>query len=165
MATTIGVFDSQQDAERAVETLQQEGFSEEEISVIAKDDRAEQGTGAQSAGDGEVEMENISDGVAWGGGLGAAGGLLAGVGALAIPGIGPILAAGPLAAALSGAVAGGLGGGLIDLGIPEQRGKEYEQDVQQGRILCVVESAGDKTNDAARIMREAGAYDVETHGA
>jgi hypothetical protein len=49
--------------------------------------------------------------------LGGVGGLLAGLAGLAIPGIGPILAAGPIAAALSGAPGGaGLGavtGGLI----------------------------------------------------
>ena len=52
---------------------------------------------------GEMGMgqENISDGTAWGGALGGVAGLLAGVGALAIPGIGPIVAAGPLAGALS----------------------------------------------------------------
>lgn len=158
VATTIGVFSSRDGAERAVEALHEEGFTEEEISIIAKDDRGEDG-----GDDGSMNMDSMADGAAWGGGLGALGGLLAGAGALAIPGIGPILAAGPLAATLSGAVAGGIGGGLLDLGIPEARGKEYEEDVKQGRILCVVESE-DGTDDAARIMRDAGADDVETHG-
>lgn len=160
MATTIGVFSSREQAERAVEALHEEGFTEEEISIIARDDRGGDG----GDGDGSMSMDNMADGAAWGGGLGALGGLLAGAGALAIPGIGPILAAGPLAATLSGAVAGGIGGGLLDLGIPEQRGQQYEDDVKQGRILCVVESDDEGTDDAARIMQEAGADNVETHG-
>lgn len=164
MATTVGVFSSRQEAEQAVETLHEEGFTEDEISLVARDDGDEQsgaGSGGQMAGDG---MDDITDGAAWGGGLGAVGGLMAGAGALAIPGIGPILAIGPLASALTGAVAGGIGGGLIDMGIPEDRGRQFEDEVKQGRVLCIVESDGNRTNDAARIMREAGADSVETHG-
>lgn len=169
MATTIGVFSSRQEAERAVETLHDEGFTEEEISLLARDDgqdgqsgQSDQSGGGQMAGDG---MDDLSDGMAWGGGLGAVGGLLASAGALAIPGIGPILAIGPLASTLTGAVAGSIGGGLLDMGIPEERGRQIEQEVKQGRVLCIVESDGNRTNDAARIMREAGADSVETHGA
>lgn len=167
MATTIGVFSSQQEAERAVETLHDEGFTEDEISVIARDQGQGQGQGQGGGGQqmSGTGMDDMSDGMAWGGGLGAVGGLLAGAGALAIPGIGPILAVGPLASALTGAVAGGIGGGLLDMGIPEERGQQFEEEVKQGRVLCVVESDGNRTNDAARIMREAGAASVETHGA
>lgn len=154
VATTIGVFDSHEQAERAVEALHDEGFTEDEISVIAKDNRESDDGGTDS----------MAEGMAWGGGLGALGGLLAGVGGLTIPGIGPIVAAGPLAATLSGAVAGGIGGGLLDLGIPEDRGREYEDDVKQGRILCIVDSDHARAEDAVRIMHEAGADEVETHG-
>lgn len=90
---------------------------------------------------------------------------MASAGALAIPGIGPIIAAGPLAAALSGAVAGGLAGGLLDMGIPEDRGRQLEEDVKQGRVLCVVEADGGRAEEAAQILRAAGARNVETHGA
>ena len=40
-------------------------------------------------------------------------GFVIGIAALAIPGIGPVIAAGPLAAALTGAAAGAATGGLI----------------------------------------------------
>lgn len=164
MATTIGVFSSQQEAERAVETLHDDGFTEEEISLLARDEsQGGQQQGGQMAD--QEGMDDATDGAAWGGGLGAVGGLMASAGALAIPGIGPILAMGPLAATLGGAVAGGIGGGLLDMGIPEERGKQIEEEVRQGRVLCIVESDGNRTNDAARIMREAGADSVETHGA
>lgn len=163
MATTVGVFSSQQEAEQAVEALHQDGFTEEEISLVARDEGQEgQQQGEQMGGEG---MDDLSDGMAWGGGVGAVGGLLASAGALAIPGIGPILAIGPLASALTGAVAGGIGGGLIDMGIPEERGQQFEEEVKQGRVLCIVESDKNKMNAAARIMREAGADSVETHGA
>lgn len=163
MATTIGVFSSQQEAEQAVNSLHDEGFTEDEISVIARDEGEGGDESGQMAGD--AGMDDTSDGMAWGGGLGAVGGLLASAGALAIPGIGPILAIGPLASTLTGAVAGGIGGGLIDMGIPEEQGQQFEDEVKQGRVLCLVEGDENRMNDAARIMREAGADSVETHGA
>jgi outer membrane lipoprotein SlyB len=106
---------------------------------------------------------DISGGVATGGAIGGAAGLLAGVGALAIPGIGPLVAAGPIAAALSGAVTGGIAGGLIDWGIPEESGRRYEDRVKEGKIVAAVRSNDDKVEDAADILRRNGAYDVETH--
>src|SRR5690606_3670541 len=119
MATIIGVFDSRDQAERCVREMRQRGFGDNEISILARDPgggKKRGGRDQETAA--EMGEQNLSDGTAWGGALGAVGGLLAGAGALAIPGVGPIIAAGPLAAALSGAVAGGLAGGLMDLGIP-----------------------------------------------
>lgn len=70
--------------------------------------------------------------------------MLAGLGALAIPGIGPIIAAGPIAATLTGAAvgagAGGLVGGLIGLGIPEEQAEEYGGYVNEGHILVMVDA-------------------------
>ncbi|MBO8142340.1 MAG: hypothetical protein H0Z37_09230 [Firmicutes bacterium] len=166
MATTIGLFDSRDQAERAVRKLRDEGFSEKEISLVARGGEGRQGRGrgdAEAAQEG-FGTEDASQGAAWGGGIGALGGLLASAGALAIPGIGPIVAMGPLAATLSGAVAGGVAGGLIDMGIPEERGQQYQEEVKRGRILCTVEGDQDRVEQAAQLLREAGARDVETHG-
>ncbi len=89
--------------------------------------------------------------------------MLVGAGALAIPGIGPIIAAGPIAAALSGAVAGSIAGGLIDWGIPAETSQKYEQSVAQGNILAVIRSDASKVQQAAQILRQNGASDVESH--
>ena len=68
--------------------------------------------------------------------LGGALGLLAGIGALAIPGVGPLIAAGPIMAALAGVGVGGAVGGftgaLIGMGIPEYEAKRYEGRLQKG---------------------------------
>lgn len=150
--TVIGVFRNRSDADRAVEELRQKGFGRE-VSLIARDDR-------QGGGGGTV-----AEGVVTGGTLGGLAGLLAGAGALAIPGVGPILAAGPIAGALTGAATGGLAGGLIDWGIPEERGRFYEQKVREGNLVAMVKSSDPKVNEAADIMRRHGAQDVETHAA
>lgn len=170
MATVVGVFSKREQAEEAVRALENEGFSEKEISIAAKDDRAERqggrGRGEQGYGFevGNMAGENVADGATWGGAIGGAAGLLASAGALAIPGIGPILAAGPLAATLSGAVAGGVAGGLIDMGIPENEGRRYEQDVKEGKVLCMVQADAEQARRAESILKSQGADEVKVHG-
>lgn len=163
MSTVIGVFKQAEAAEKAVKALREQGFNENEISIIARDDGKTVKKDMEVGGD-LGSTDGIGDGAAMGGALGGMAGLLAGVGALAIPGIGPIVAAGPLAGVLSGAVTGGVAGGLIDLGIPEERGQEYEQKLKTGAILAVIETSDEKVNEASEILRNNGAKDVEAHG-
>lgn len=155
--SVIGVFNSREQAEQAVNALRTQGFTTEEINIVSKDKNK------QNRQDSEYFEDDITDGALTGGTLGGIGGLLLGAGALAIPGVGPILAAGPIAAALSGAVAGGIAGGLIDWGIPAEAGKRYERQVAEGGILAVIRSDAAKANQAAQILRQSGAKDVETH--
>ncbi len=158
--TVLGVFENTSQAERAVDDLQRQGFNRKEISIVAKESKV--GRGDRSRGDMEAGQD-ISGGITTGGAIGGVAGLLAGVGALAIPGLGPIVAAGPIAAALSGAVTGGIAGGLIDWGVPEDVGQRFEQRVREGKILAVVRTDDNKINEAADIFRRHGAREVETH--
>ena len=160
--TVLGVFDSISQAERAVDELKRKGFDKKEISILAREERTkrETGEGLQNLD----EDEKLTSGIATGGALGGAAGLLAGVGALAIPGIGPIVAAGPIAAALTGAVTGGIAGGLLDWGIPEETGRRYEQRVREGKIVAMVKSDDEKrVEEVADIFRRNGAKEVESH--
>ncbi|ADU51143.1 hypothetical protein Tmar_1030 [Thermaerobacter marianensis DSM 12885] len=161
--TVIGSFDSRQQAEAAVEALKSRGVKEQEISLVS---RREGGQGARRGGD-DVSFTNqsLSEGTAWGAGIGAGAGLLASAGALAIPGIGPLVAAGPLAATLSGAAAGGLAGGLVDWGIPEAEAREFENKVKQGKTLCAVRCDEAQVDAVAQTLRQHGAADVKTHAA
>ncbi|WP_371371203.1 general stress protein [Sporomusa aerivorans] len=155
--SVIGVFDSRESAEQAVNSLRTQGFTTEEINIVSKNQKKQRQQGS------DYFEDDITDGALTGGTLGGIGGLLLGAGALAIPGVGPIVAAGPIAAALSGAVAGGIAGGLIDWGIPAEAGRRYEQHVAEGGILAVIRSDAAKANQAAQILRQSGAKDVETH--
>lgn len=110
-----------------------------------------------------MEDQDLTEGVFTGGALGGIAGLLAGAGALLIPGVGPIIAAGPIAATLTGVVTGGIAGSLVDYGIPEARGEYYEEQVRQGGILLTVRAGNEQVDDAASVMRRYGAEDVETH--
>lgn len=85
---------------------------------------------------------------------GGAGGALAGLGLLAAPGIGPLLALGPLAAGMTGAImgatAGGLIGSLIGAGLSETRARLAAQRLAAGRaIIVIVERSWDPRARAA----------------
>ena len=66
-----------------------------------------------------------------GGALGGGAGLLAGLGLLAIPGLGPVVAAGWLAAtavgAAAGAATGGIVGALVDAGVDREHADVYSE--------------------------------------
>ncbi|HHU92131.1 MAG TPA: hypothetical protein GXZ20_03190 [Halanaerobiaceae bacterium] len=156
MSTVIGVFDDKESAESALREIEDLGFTEEEISLIAKDDGE----------DSPYMDQNLADGAATGGAIGGLAGIAASLGALTIPGIGPILAAGPIAAGLTGVAAGGIAGSLVDMGIPRERGDYYENEVKSGKILAAVDlmdADEDEIEDIASIFRDNGANDVEIH--
>lgn len=97
-------------------------------------------------------------------GLGSMAGLLAGMAGLAIPGIGPLIAAGPLAAAISSIVTGGAAGGIIGAlstaGVPQEYARRYAAGIEQGQTLISVQ-ANDLTQDLAeRILIVNGGEEV-----
>jgi uncharacterized membrane protein len=149
--TVIGVFENRTNAEKAVSALRNQGFNNEEINIISKKQENRQ------------YDDDITDGTLTGSTLGGIGGLIVGAGALTIPGIGPILAMGPISAAIGGAIAGGVAGGLIDWGIPAETSHRYEEDVKHGDILAVIRADSAKINAAAQILRQNGAKDVESY--
>src|SRR5437660_12263856 len=137
--SVFGIAITHGQAERIVEQLQAEGFAASEISVLMPDTGGTRDVGHVKATKGP---EGATTGGATGGVVGGVIGLLAGIGALAIPGVGPLIAAGPIMAALSGAAVGaatgGVVGGLIGLGIPEYEAKRYEGMVKEGKVLLSV---------------------------
>lgn len=153
----VGVFHDRTRAEQALQSLKEDGL-EQDISLVARDE-GQEGSGEALGG------QDLSEGTFAGGTLGGIAGLLAGMGALLIPGIGPVVAAGPIAAALTGVVTGGIAGGLIDLGLPEERGEYFEEQVRQGGILVSMKAEDDRVEEAASVLRRHGASDVEVHRA
>lgn len=156
--TVLGVFDSKRVAEEAISDLRKGGF-DQEISILAK----KSGQEGDTEKDVDAGMENLTGGISTGGVLGGLAGLAAGAGALAIPGIGPLVAAGPIAGLLSGAATGGVAGGLVDWGIPEAEGKEYEEDIKQGKILVSVHADPDRTEEAEKTLRDHGAENIQVY--
>ena len=79
---------------------------------------------------------------------------MVGIGSLAIPGIGPVVAAGPIMAALAGmgigGTLGGITGALIGSGMPEYEAKRYEGMVKNGGILMSVQCDDDDWTKLAK---------------
>lgn len=148
-----GVFEHEHDASQAIEELKRRGFYTDDISVIARNTRQ---ADAIADDTGTRVPEGLASGAATGGFLGGLTGLLAGIGALAIPGIGPILAAGPIAATLAGAAVGagtgGLVGGLIGLGIPEDEARSYNKEIDAGRILLMVDAEAERASEVQEVF-------------
>jgi uncharacterized membrane protein len=159
-----GIRDSRSQAEAAVEALQREpGIGINDISVLMPDQRASHDFAHEHN---TKAPEGAVTGASAGGLLGGTLGLLAGIGALAIPGIGPLIAAGPVLAALSGAAAGaalgGVSGALVGMGIPEIEARTYEGRLRSGNILIAVHTESAETRRAANdILRRAGAHDID----
>ena len=159
----IGVFQSEDRAKDAISELKKQGFDEREISLVAKEKESLGGDDDEHSGGLTMEQQNLSEGIMTGGALGGIAGLLAGAGALLIPGVGPIIAAGPLAAFLTGVVGGGLVGGLVDFGIPEERGRHYEERVKRGDVLVTVKANDDEVTQITSVLERYGGEDIEIH--
>jgi uncharacterized protein (TIGR02271 family) len=164
-STVVGVFEDTAEARRAIEALKEAGFTGEHISVLAPD---RDDTRAVAEETGTRAGEDAAKGAVAGGILGGLGGWLVGIGALAIPGVGPLLAAGAFATALGGAAigagVGAIAGALVGMGVPQEHAEYYEGEVKSGRTLVTV-SADGRYDEAQRLLRDYGAYDVESRGA
>jgi hypothetical protein len=153
-------------AEAIITTLNQAGFSNNDISVLFPD----KSTTNDFAHEKHTKApEGATIGGTVGLGAGAVVGLLAGIGALAIPGVGPLIAAGPIMGALSGAAVGaatgGLTGGLIGLGIPEYEAKRYEGKIIGGSALISVHTTSSEAIDKVKdIFEKAHAEDISWTG-
>ena len=158
----FGIYKTVQSAEAAVDHLISKGFSNSAISVLLPDDES---TRAFAHEKNTKAPEGTTAGAATGSVVGGTLGLLAGIGALAIPGVGPLIAAGPIMAALAGVGVGGAVGGvvgaLVGLGIPEYEAKRYEGAVKNGGTLLSVHCDTSEQVDSAKAsLKESGAQDI-----
>jgi len=162
----FGLVDSETQAERIVDNLKVAGFSNNDISVLFPDKAGTRDFAHEKA---TKAPEGAAAGAGTGTVVGGVLGWLVGVGSLAIPGVGPLIAAGPIMAALAGAgvgaAVGGLSGALIGMGIPEYEAKQYEGKIKQGNILISVHSENsDEVKRAKEIFERPGAHDISSTG-
>ena len=151
-------------AETIVDSLKTAGFPSTDISVLMSDTSGTR----DFAHEQHTKMpEGATTGVVAGMGTGAVLGWLAGIGSLAIPGVGPLIAAGPIMAALGGAAVGGATGGLIGalvgMGIPEIEAKHYDGKISQGNTLISVHTDDSEEEKKVRqIFENQGAEDIKS---
>ncbi len=162
----FGSFKTVDEALREIMRLESLGYTRDEISIVAKDKNIldevrgiasdDTGSGLRTGFetvDSPVIKSKIPDsvanegslvsGAATGAALGGIGGLLLAAGTFVIPGIGPILAAGPIAAVIAGAATGGIVGGALggvvgvfnQLDFPEEDKKLLNEKFNEGEII------------------------------
>jgi hypothetical protein len=141
-ATISRLYDNYTDAQRAVQRLEAAGVPHSDISIVANnsDNWFSTGNKVDRDRDGvDDRSEGAGKGAGIGAGLGGTAGLLAGLGLLAIPGLGPVVAAGWLAAtavgAAAGAATGGILGALTEAGVSEADAHTYAEGVRRGGTL------------------------------
>ena len=107
----VAIYNTHDEAEQAVKTLERGGFDMRKLSIVGKDYHTEEHVvGYYNTGDRMKAWGRI--GAFWGG----LWGLLFGAAFFFIPGIGPVVLAGPLVASLVGALEGAVVvGGLTAL--------------------------------------------------
>lgn len=176
--TVVGLFDNFAEAQEVVQELIDNNFRREDISVVANDQtRAANRDRAVGRRDqGNEAAEGAGAGAVGGTVVGGAIGLLVGAGLLAIPGIGPVLAAGPLAATVGtaaatagagalgagiGAATGGIIGGLVGAGVPREQAETYAEGVRRGGTLVAVSTDDAGAGRAAKIMDHHNVVDID----
>lgn len=163
--TVIGVFENVDSATQALNALRDDGFTPEQVSVMARDSR----TTREMAENTDMVAEDAGKGAVVGTVLGGLAGWLVGISALAIPGIGPVVGAGIIATTLAGAgigaAAGGLIGALGSYGVPEDDARLYEESVRQGSVLMTIHADSDtQAQRAHRIFESYGGRSVRSYG-
>lgn len=177
MSKTISrLYNSHAEARAAVRELEAAGVSHGDISIVVSNADNAYDEKTKTFPDRDLDgRDDRAEGAATGGGVGAAAGgaigLLTGLGLMAIPGVGPVVAAGWLAATLTGAAAGGATGGLIgalsqQAGLSDEEAQVYAEGLRRGGAVVSAKVAdadaprlqGIMDRSAVRIGDRADAY-------
>ncbi len=159
------LFQDRDAAERAYRKAIELGYQDDEINVLLSEEtRQRYFSGEHSsrsdftnkAAESTEDTSNVADelGGPAGGTAATVAPALAALGTLLlVPGLG-ILAAGPIAVALTAAgavgVTGGLVGALTNWGIPKKRVERYDERIRNGGILLAVKARNDKDSETLK---------------
>jgi hypothetical protein len=164
-----GIYHSRSAIDSTIERLIETGISRDRISVVISSSKAASRDAALFSTPESRAGASGGTGATAGAVVGAAAGFIAGLGLFAVPGIGPLLAIGLIAAALSGVAAGftagGLVGSLVGLGVAPEEANSYDEALRQNAILLAV-NCDDKIEcgKASSEMEAGGAEKVSGHG-
>jgi MerR family copper efflux transcriptional regulator len=148
-------------AAEAAAALHALGISKEHISVVAHSHADGRILAERLDATSGVDLEESRPAAV----LGELSGRVIAMIALVMPGIGPIVAAGPLAAELgeaAGQVAGSLASVLESAGLPQERAEALQREVSQGAVLLGVHVAPPDVDRVRDSLAAVGATRLET---
>ena len=142
MAVVLGSFDTQTEAEGAMDRLKSLGLDEDDFSIVSHADPVDPPPDDDQRANTQVDVAVAG---------GAAGAVLGG------------LLLGPIGAVAGGLLAGGgLAAALVPHGVTKEEAEAYERRMHQGRYVLAVRTPTDEIAKAARrIMVESGAEEIE----
>jgi hypothetical protein len=159
MFLTTEVFKTKEEAEHAYNEAINAGYKPQDINVLMSEDSRNKYYDSILVKEGNKASTGASIGGASGAVIGGIVAALTAVGTnLIIPGLG-LVVAGPLAAGLAGAgagvLAGGMVGALIGFGVPEDKAKAFEADINSGGILLGVNESPSNSK-LAKLWKKGG---------
>jgi hypothetical protein len=153
------VFNTHADAEEAIRALGHSGFDMKRLSLVGKGYHSEEKPmGFYTVGD-RIKAWG-STGAFWGG----IWGLLLAPAVFVLPGLGVVGMAGPLVAALVGALEGAvvvgglsaLGAALTQIGVPKDQVIKYEAALKVDKYLLAVHGSSAEQEKAREVLAHAG---------
>lgn len=156
--SVVAIYKNFAAAQAGINRLRDEGFSDLQISLIGHDPASSPEL-RDAAETGDKTETNAMTGAGVGGTLG----VVAGATALTLTGIGPVIAAGAMAAGITGAIVGGLLGSFQGWGIHEDHLQNYEDMVKQGRCIVAVQGDAASVAKAYGTLNTTDAETVEMH--
>ncbi len=139
-------------AQTAIRDIRDAGIEDDDISLIARSD---------------IELERVPEhqkeaptdfkhAALRGAGLGGATGLLAGLAAVVFPPLG-LTIAGVALTTLGGAAVGTWASALVGASLPDPIRRRFEEEIEAGRILIVIDGEGEALERAEAALSAAGA--------
>ena len=139
-------------AEAAVRAVRSAGIPDEDVSLVARGDIELQAMPEHQ----KEAPTDFKHAAIRGAGIGGATGLLAGLVAVAIPPLGLTLA-GVALTTLGGAAVGTWASSLVGASLPDPVRRKFEDEIESGRILVVIDGEEESLGPAEAALREAGA--------
>ncbi len=161
MKSTIGIYDSHEEALEAVKALKKAGYPVNQLSIVGKAELVEDHLHVKS--NAPLKMAGISIGMV----IGPILGVLTGVGVFAIPGFGFLYGVGGLIGAIAGLDLGVLGGGIISiltmLGVKEDEVVTYQEHLNKGHFMVIARGELDEISSAREVLHTHGQHIALAH--
>ena len=162
--SVMGIYPDRTTVSDASNVLQKAGYRVTDISVLSADNPGSKDFAHERH---TKALEGAATGAAAAAVVGAAFAFIVSIQTVTITGLEPLVAAGPLLAALAGAGAGGLLGWIVGLvaGLPltEYVAKRYAGRMRRGGILLSVHcDSPEWSNRAKKALRDTGAENISS---